>query len=104
MSYQNQVEVCKAERKKQITDNADKIVKGKLKKLKEDDNEIQVVDRDSILDAEIAKISVLPRHMSLQQTFQAQPWMDYDFYQGYILVRLSIMAHPIGRLLIFEKN
>jgi len=81
MSYQNQVEVCKAERKKQIVDNADKIVAGKLKKLKEDDNDIQVVDRDSILDAEIAKIPSLSRHMSLLQTFQAQPWMDYDFYQ-----------------------
>jgi len=81
MSYQNQVEVCKAERKNEIIQNGDKIVKGKLKKLKEDDNEIQVVDRDSILDAEIAKIPSLPRHLSLLQTFQAQPWMDYDFYQ-----------------------
>ena len=90
MSYQNQVEVCKAERKKQIVDNADKIVAGKLKKLKEDDNEIQVVDRDSILDAEIAKIPSLSRHMSLLQTFQAQPWMDYDFYQGCVFIRITI--------------
>ena len=52
MSYQNQIEVCKAERKKEIIENADKIVEGKLKKLKDDDNEIQVVDRDSILDSE----------------------------------------------------
>ena len=80
MSYQKQIEAFKEDRKKQIVENGDQIYEGKLKKLKDED--IAIVDKDSILDSEIAKIGELPRHQAIQQTFQSQPWMEYDFYQG----------------------
>ena len=81
MSYQKQVEVFKAERKKEIVEKGDQIVEGKLKKLKNQDEEIVVVDRDSIIDAQIAKIKDLPRNQARIQTFQCQPWLNHDFYQ-----------------------
>merc|ERR1719232_232730 len=101
MSYQQQVEVFKAERVKEIKENSDKIVEGKLKKLKQskkpktkdqdrgqdmEDNKNQdtnqdirevdeqneeimvvqdpVINRDLILNAQIARIKELPRNQA----------------------------------------
>ena len=67
-----------------------------MKKLKDED--IAIIDKDSILDSEIAKIGELPRHHAIQQTFQSQPWLEYDSYQGLVCKEYLLQLIPM------EKN
>ncbi len=77
-SYQEQIEIFREERKKEIYKMGDKILEGKQKKMKNQDtsDEIIILDKDSILEAEVSKIGQLPRSQSLIQTFSAQPWQE----------------------------
>lgn len=79
MSYQQQIELCKNERKEEIMKLGDKIVEGKKKKRKqteEDDDDIVIIDKDNILEKEVSKIGTLSREQSLVQIFHGQPWLD----------------------------
>merc|ERR1711974_7876 len=82
INFQEQVEIFKEERRKEILRLSDKIVEGKLKKINED-AEVVILEqtnpeelKKSILEKEMAKIEILQRSQELVQTFQAQPWTE----------------------------
>ena len=76
MNYQDQIEAFKVERQKEIHKMSDKIMEGKRRK--KSDDEIEVIDKETILKAEMSKISTLPRSQALVQTFSAQPWTNHE--------------------------
>ena len=75
MNYQEQIEVFKEERKKEIAQQSSKILAGKQKKLiSEAPKDVIGENKKSLLEPEIEKIGILPRNQSLIQVFHAQPW------------------------------
>lgn len=76
MNYQDQINLFKEERKKEIMVMADKIYEGKMKK--KSGKKCQKLDKETILQGEMDKIGNLPKHQSLLQTFQAQPWIQNE--------------------------
>ena len=83
MNFQNQTEAFRKQREREIDEMGDKIVEGKLKKLKQNriiDEDIEIIEEEnseqdldrfkqSVIEAEVSKIPVLSRNNALFQTF-----------------------------------
>ena len=77
--YQEQIELFRLEREKEIRKNADQIVDGKMRKKTQNNDDIEViVDKEKIVQDEIDKIPSLPKHQALLQTCLEQPWIDHE--------------------------
>ena len=81
MSFQKQTEIFKDGRVKEINEISDKIVEGKLKKMRKNkvDDDIEILNeteedldqfKQTVIDTEVSKIPVLSRNNALFQTFQ----------------------------------
>ena len=84
MNFQNQTEAFRKQRKREIDEMSDKIVEGKLKKIRQSriiDEEVEIIEestseqdldrfKQSVIEEEVSKIPVLARSNVLFQTFQ----------------------------------
>jgi len=96
-NYQMQIEEFKEERIERIHQMADRIVEGKKRKLLQEerkkrrkteegsgdanDDDIKediVVDKESIINQEIANIKPITREMQVIQTFEEDPWLESE--------------------------
>jgi len=94
MNFQNQTEAFRKQREREIDEMGDKIVEGKLKKIRQSrviDEEIEIIEEEnngeeqdmdrfkqSVIEEEVSKIPVLSRSNVLFQTFQEQPWISNE--------------------------
>eukprot|EP00088_Acartia_fossae_P001136 TRINITY_DN10426_c0_g1_i2.p1 TRINITY_DN10426_c0_g1~~TRINITY_DN10426_c0_g1_i2.p1 ORF type:complete len:392 (+),score=88.00 TRINITY_DN10426_c0_g1_i2:102-1277(+) len=110
-SYQQQIQVFKKEKEANIRSFADRILEGKkkkmmkkLKKQKVDDSEdpeIPELDRDAVIEEEIAKIQPITKDHQILQIFTKDPWLEES---DKIEAKLSQPTEPLDkcRLLAFQ--
>jgi len=94
-NYQMQIDEFKEERIERIIQMADRIVEGKKRKLLQEerkkrrkteecsadnnDNDVDItIDKESIINQEIANIKPITREMQVIQTFEEDPWLESE--------------------------
>ncbi|CAG0894949.1 unnamed protein product [Darwinula stevensoni] len=84
-AYWEQARYLHEERRKEIEQNAEKIIEGKRKKLEErrsrrgggEEDEVEEdLDEEACIQAELDKIQLIPRRTALVQGFKGDPWVS----------------------------
>ena len=111
-SYQEQIDIMKAQRKEEILSVADIIVEGKRRKMREKKLRLRragttsedpgkgeesnsatdaEVDDEAIINQEIASIKAISRQQAAVQTFVAHPWLKTE--AGFSLSSYVVIGH-----------
>ncbi|XP_066979562.1 tRNA-splicing endonuclease subunit Sen34-like [Macrobrachium rosenbergii] len=74
--YEDQIDVAFRQRRQEIETNAEKILKGKLKKLEKQNVPNPGLTKERVIEMECDKIQKLPEHHQLIQIFTEHPMVD----------------------------